>query len=197
MVDLLSGVMPRIIVVRGMDLPEAICASCYMWEDMCRCSTFGNAMGKVIEEVLLLCQLRSLGMLQKRFLHFVREGKAYVIMNSVINGGEQWARHYDSAVHELMHYKVEGIEISQAAGIERVRRFEDFWRYVVQAKVDIVQLVFDDALGFDFQVSGDLGGHEPYAGYERRLDIEVFSRANSRMVGNLAKTLREEECVGV
>lgn len=106
-------------------------------------------------------------------------------------------RHYDSAVHELMHYKVEGIDISQAAGIHTVRRFEDFWRYVVQAKVDIVQLVFDDALAFEFQVSGDLGGHEPYAGYERRLDIELFNRANSRMVGNLAKRLWEEEYVGV
>ena len=61
-----------------------------------------------------------------------------------------------------------------------MQRFEDFWRYVVKAEVDIVQLVLDDALAFNFQVNGDLGGHEPYAGYERRLDIELFSRANSR-----------------
>lgn len=108
----------------------------------------------------------SVAMLRKRYFHYIREGKAYVIMNSAINGGKQWARHYDSAVHELMHYKVEGIDISQAAGTQMVRKFENFWRRVVKAKVDVVQLVFDDALAFNFQVSGDLGGHEQYAGYE-------------------------------
>lgn len=132
----------------------------------------------------------SVAMLRKRYFHYIREGKAYVIMNSVINGS-------DSAVHELMHYKVEGIDISQGTGTRTVQRFEDFWRYIVKAKVDIVQLVFDDALAFNFQVNGDLGGHEPYAGYERRLDIELFSRANSRMVDNLVKRLWEEEYAGL
>lgn len=55
---------------------------------------------------LLLCQLRSLSMLRKRYFHYIREGKAYVIMKSVINGG-------DSVLHELMHYKVEGIDRHQ------------------------------------------------------------------------------------
>lgn len=58
------------------------------------------------EKVLLLCQLRSLSMLRKRYFHYIREGKAYVIMKSVINGG-------DSVLHELMHYKVEGIDRHQ------------------------------------------------------------------------------------
>jgi len=45
-------------------------------------------------------------MLRKRYFHYIREGKAYVIMKSVINGG-------DSVLHELMHYKVEGIDRHQ------------------------------------------------------------------------------------
>lgn len=56
--DLLNGVAPNALLRLDSCTFPGVCSNCYVRNELCQCHTFGKSMGKIINEVSVLCKLR-------------------------------------------------------------------------------------------------------------------------------------------
>lgn len=190
MKDLMYGVPPSLILTRAeMDLPEHICHKCFMSLEYCQCHDFGEYMGTLILEALVLCRLSPRRDNLKLLVKFAQLGRGHRILHHVLHEKQLWASKYEHAVDVVQRGGIEGIDVSADAGSEVLLRWGHFWPDVLRVKVNVVSLVFAHTVSRGFDVNWEWGSRAPYTGYARSLDKEVFLRSHRRMLEIVTQTL--------
>ena len=192
--DLMYGVPPNLILTRAeMDLPESVCHSCLMSLEYCQCSGFGEYMGALILEALVLCRLSPRRDNLKALVKFAQLGRGHRILHHVLHEKQLWASKYEHAADVLYRGGIEGIDVSADAGSEELLRWGHFWPDVLKVKVNVVSLVLAHTVSRGFDVSWEWGSRAPYTTYARSLDKEVFLQSHRRMLKIVTKALWEDK----
>lgn len=195
MKDLMYGVPPSLILTRAeMDLPESVCQGCFMSLEYCQCQDFGEYMGALILEALVLCRLSPRRDNLKALVKFAQLGRGHRILNHVLHEKKLWASKYEQAADALYREGIEGIDVSADAGSEVLLRWGHFWPDVLKVKFNVVSLVLAHKVSRGFDVNREWGGRAPYTAYARSFDKEIFLQSHRRMLDIVTQTLWDEKC---